>query len=85
MFFSIIHTLKNSTKTVSKDVPTTIAKVMTAPECIGMGSRENNSYIIFKWNIFLFVMHKKYLGGRVASNFFYIVNTISKQIRRKAW
>ena len=62
MFFSIIHTLKNSTKTVSKDVPTTIAKVMTAPECIGMGSRENNSYIIFKWNIFLFVMHKKYLS-----------------------
>ena len=43
---------------------------MAAPECIGMGSRENNSYIIFKWNIIFFVMQKTYLGGRVASNFF---------------
>ena len=62
--------IKNSTRTVSEDLPITTAKLMAAPECIGMGSRENNSYIIFKWNIIFFVMQKTYLGGRVASNFF---------------
>ena len=62
--------IKNSTKTVSEDLLITTAKLMAAPECTGMGSRENNSYIIFKWNIIFFVMQKTYLGDRVASNFF---------------
>lgn len=44
MFFSVTHILKNSTKTVSQDLPITIVNLIAAPECIGIGSRESNSY-----------------------------------------
>lgn len=38
MFFSVTHILKNSTKTISQDLPITIVNLIAAPECIGIGS-----------------------------------------------
>lgn len=46
MFFSVTHILKNSTKTISQDLPITIVNLIAAPECIGIGSRESNSYAL---------------------------------------